>query len=321
MCNLIKNDVDSSNSIEKWEVGTDANGQRLDRWLSDNDIEPSRSQLKRLIEDGFVKIDGQVETRPSRKLKTGQSIVLEIPPPTPLNANPEEMALDIRYEDDAVVVLNKPQGMVVHPAPGHAGGTLVNGLVHHFAISAGDSLRPGLVHRLDKDTSGLMVVARTEDALRRLTEQFQVHSVDRRYLALVTGNPPERITLQTLHGRRPSERKMFSSKVSRGKEAISIIETLERFPGAAMVRVTLHTGRTHQVRVHCYDNGFPLLGDPMYSPKKLAPELADVHHTLPGQALHAELLGFNHPVSGERMRFESVPPATFESALQKLRNL
>ena len=220
-----------------------------------------------------------------------------------------------------MVVLNKPQGMVVHPAPGHPGGTLVNGLVHHFSISAGDSLRPGLVHRLDKDTSGLMVMARTEEALRNLTEQFQIHSVNRRYRVLVAGNPPDNITLKTWHGRQSSDRKKFSSKVAKGKEAISVIETLERFAGAAMIQVTLHTGRTHQVRVHCYDNGFPLLGDPMYPPKKLPAILKEIHQRLPGQALHAELLGFDHPMSGKRMCFKSDPPPIFQNALNLLRAL
>ena len=310
-----------ANAIEAWTVSTDEHGERLDRWLSAKDIEPSRSQIKKFVEDGRVTVDGVQENRPSRKLKSGQRIVLEIPPPEPLNAEPEEIPLDIRYEDASIVVLNKPQGLVVHPAPGHPGGTLVNGLVYHFEISAGNDLRPGLVHRLDKNTSGLMVVARTEAALRHLTEQFQVHSVDRRYRVLVAGDPPEHLELRTLHGRRPNERKMFSSKVSRGKEAISVIDTLERFSGAALIQVTLHTGRTHQVRVHCFDNGFPLLGDPMYSPKKLSAELRDIHLMLPGQALHAEILGFDHPISGERMHFRSDPPTVFLAAHQKLRDL
>ena len=306
-------------SIEEWSVTPEEQGQRLDRWLSEKGIEPSRSQLKKFIEGGRVLIDGEPENRPSRKLKSGQVVTLEIPPPEPLNAAPEEIPLEICYEDEAVIVLNKPQGMVVHPAPGHPGGTLVNGLVYHFGISAGNELRPGLVHRLDKNTSGLMVVARTDAALRKLTEQFQVHSVDRRYKALVAGNPPEHAEIRTLHGRKPNDRKMFSSKVARGKEAVSIIQTIERFTGAALIRVTLHTGRTHQVRVHCFDNGFPLLGDPVYVPRRLSNELKQIHQSLPGQALHAELLGFDHPCSGKRMTFQMEPPRAFNRALEQLR--
>ncbi len=313
----------SSQRVQEWKVDAGDNGKRLDRWLSERDIDPSRSQLKRFIEGQMVQIDGFVETRPSRKLKSGQRITLEIPPPEPLHAEPEKMSLDIVHEDDAVIVLNKPQGLVVHPAPGHPGSTLVNGLVYHFAIAAGNELRPGLVHRLDKDTSGLMVVARTEEALKKLTAQFQVHSVERRYRVLVAGNPPDYLELKTLHGRRPNDRKKFSSRVTRGKEAISVVETMERFVQntSAMLRVTLHTGRTHQVRVHCYDNGFPLLGDPLYSPRKLSDALKNIHLSLPGQALHAELLGFDHPVTGDHLQFQSDPPAPFNEALRKLRHI
>ncbi|MBN2344107.1 MAG: RluA family pseudouridine synthase [Deltaproteobacteria bacterium] len=306
---------------ESWVVSAEEHGQRLDHFLRDKEIEPSRSQLKKYVEDGQVTVDGMVVNRPSKKLKFKQLVVLDIPPLTPLNAEPEPMELDIQFEDDAVVVINKPQGMVVHPAPGHPSGTLVNGLVHRFSITAGDALRPGLVHRLDKDTSGLMVVAKTETALKRLTEQFQVHSVDRRYRVLVTGNPPDHMEIRSLHGRKANDRKLFSSKVTRGKEAISVVETVERFRGAALIRVTLHTGRTHQVRVHCFDNGFPLLGDPLYSPRRMDSELMKAHKNLPGQALHAELLGFDHPETGERMRFEIEPPPTFLETLSYLRKI
>lgn len=308
-------------ALVQWTVVPSEDGKRLDHFLRDKDIEPSRSQLKQYIEGGHVTIDDAKVIRPSKKLKTGQWVQLEIPPPTPLNARPEEIELDIQYEDDSVVVIYKPQGMVVHPAPGHPGGTLVNGLVHRYAITAGDPLRPGLVHRLDKDTSGLMVVAKNDDALKKLTEQFQVHSVDRRYQVLVSGNPPDTQEIRTLHGRKPNDRKLFSSKVTRGKEAVSVVETVERFDGAALIRVTLHTGRTHQVRVHCFDNAFPLLGDPMYSPKGLSGKLRAIHKTLPGQALHAELLGFDHPMSGERMRFTCEPPPVFAQALRSLREM
>lgn len=302
-----------------WLVSTQERGLRLDLFLRNKDIEPSRSQIKRYIEEGFVSIDGQKSIRPSKKLKFGQRVQLIIPPPAPLNAVPEDIPLDVVYEDDAVVVINKPQGMVVHPAPGHPRGTLVNGLVYRYSICAGDPMRPGLVHRLDKDTTGLMVVAKTDEALKNLTAQFQVHSVQRRYLALATGSPPDYIEYRTLHGRKIGDRKLFSSKVTRGKEAVSVVETVDRFSGAALIRVTLHTGRTHQVRVHCFDHGFALLGDPMYVPRGLSALLSSIHKMLPGQALHAELLGFDHPQTGHRMIFEASPPEIFCAALQKMK--
>jgi len=305
----------------QWVVSADEDGQRLDLFLRDRDIEPTRSQLKQFIEDGLVTVDGAVTIRPSKKLKAGQFVMLIIPPPKPLNAAAEEMALDIRYEDGEVIVLNKPRGLVVHPAPGHPGGTLVNGLVHRFAICAGAPLRPGLVHRLDRDTSGLMVVARTEQALRHLVLQFQEHSVDRRYVALVAGTPPSRLEIDTFHGRRPNDRIRFTSKVSAGKRARSTVETLETFAGAALIRVTLHTGRTHQVRVHCFDSGFPVLGDPLYPPRHMSPGLRDIHEFLNGQALHAELLGFTHPITGQRLHFEAPPPEAFQEALARIRRL
>jgi len=231
------------------------------------------------------------------------------------------MDLDVRFEDEHLIVVNKPQGLVVHPAPGHPAGTLVNGLLHGRATAGGDPLRPGIVHRLDKDTSGLIVVAKDERTHAALAHQFHEHTIDRRYRALVVGAPPDEGVWSTLHGRRPADRRLFSSRVTRGRRAVSRFATIERFPGAAQLRVTLETGRTHQVRVHCFDHGFPVLGDRWYAPRRLGPELKRIHERLPGQALHAELLGFEHPVTGARVDLRSDPPEAFLAALESLRAL
>jgi 23S rRNA pseudouridine1911/1915/1917 synthase len=303
----------------RWVVDKEDTGARLDHFLRDRRGDVTRSRLKKLINTGYVSIDGEVVVRPAAKIREGEEVVLILPPPEALSVCPEEMSLDIRYEDDYLLVVNKPQGLVVHPGPGHSNGTLINGILFGRTAKGGDPLRPGIVHRLDKDTSGLLVVAKTENAHAQLAEQFHDHSVDRRYQALVAGNPPQKGEWKTLHGRHPRDRRRFSSKVRRGKEATSRFATVERFKGAALLKVTLLTGRTHQVRVHCHDHGYPVLGDPWYGPRHLSPELFNIHRSLPGQALHAELLGFEHPVTGERLRFESTPPEPFQEAVNALR--
>jgi 23S rRNA pseudouridine1911/1915/1917 synthase len=305
--------------VYRFTVEEDDVGVRLDQYLTDQpDVVFSRSQIKKHLDGAQCSVDGRL-AKPSCKLKLGEHVILCVPPPEPLSIEPEPMELDIRYEDEEVIVLCKPQGLVVHPAPGHPRGTLVNGLLYGRHTAGGDPLRPGIVHRLDKDTSGLMVVAKTAVAHAALAEQFHVHSVDRRYQVLVCGSPPPKGRWDTFHGRHPGDRKLFTSKLDKGKRAISDFEVVERFDAAARLAVTLHTGRTHQVRVHCYDHGFPILGDPVYSPKKLLPHLAAIHQKLPGQALHAELLGFDHPRTGNRMRFEAAWPPSFEEALRALR--
>jgi 23S rRNA pseudouridine1911/1915/1917 synthase len=308
-----------SEEIWRWIAEEEDAGVRLDHFLRDQEIGLTRSRIKKIIDGGRATAGGEV-ARPAQKIIAGQEIVLRVPPPEPLSAAPEEMDLDVRFEDDAVIVVNKPQGLVVHPAPGHPGGTLVNGILHFCRARGGDPLRPGIVHRLDKDTSGLMVIAKTEEAHASLALQFHEHTVEREYRVIVVGSPPDQGEWRTLHGRRPRDRKLFTSRVERGKSAVSRFLTLARFEGAALLGVSLSTGRTHQVRVHCFDHGFPVLGDPSYGPRKLVPPLAELHAGLPGQALHAAVLGFSHPVSGEAVRFESDPPPPFLEALQLLGN-
>jgi 23S rRNA pseudouridine1911/1915/1917 synthase len=210
--------------------------------------------------------------------------------------------------------------MVVHPAPGHPGGTLVNALLHHFgALPGEDAERPGIVHRLDALTSGVMVIARTPAAREGLMALFATHAIERAYLAIAVGHPPEQITYETLHGRHPRDRKRFSSRVTRGKRALTHVETIERLHGAALVRCTLETGRTHQIRVHLADHGFPLLGDPTYGKTPKDARVRAAASALGRQALHAAVLGFAHPITGEPLRFETPPPSDFQAALSALR--
>jgi 23S rRNA pseudouridine1911/1915/1917 synthase len=323
MTDLLKQEA-SSADIQQWIVHEKDVGVRLDQFLAERDFGPrntlgiTRSRLKKMIENGYVTVDDAL-SRPAKRLRVGERISLRLPPPEPTTLIPEEIPLDIHYEDDYVVVINKPQGLVVHPGPGHAGGTLVNALLYTRVLKGGDPTRPGIVHRLDKDTSGLMVVAKREDAHAALAAQFHHHSVDRQYRVLVSGHPPLSGIWQTLHGRNPSDRRRFTTKVSRGKTAISQFSVCARFKGAAELRVVLKTGRTHQVRVHCYDHGFPVLGDPLYTPRHLSPLIREIHAELPGQALHAELLGFDHPLTDERLRFEAPPPPAYRFALDALK--
>jgi 23S rRNA pseudouridine1911/1915/1917 synthase len=291
---------------------------RLDHFLTSRETGPSRSRLKKLIEGGHATVDGAA-SRPSHKLKAGSLVALDIPPPEPLSATPEEIPLNIVFEDEHLVIVNKPQGLVVHPAPGHPSGTLVNGILWGRHAAGGDPLRPGIVHRLDKDTSGLMVIAKNEETHAHLAAQFHDHTVDRAYHALVIGSPPDAGRWDTWHSRHPVDRKRFTTKTQRGKRAVSLYEVVERFADSALLEIVLKTGRTHQVRVHCHDHGFPVLGDRRYPPRHLSPILKTIHEGLPGQALHARLLGFVHPANGTRLRFETTPPQPFTEALEALR--
>src|SRR5690606_11904318 len=238
-------------------------GERLDRILAQLHPERSRSTYARWIAEGRVELDGAVASASARP-KAGQHIRVRPAPPPPSKAEPEEIALTILYEDPHLVVLDKPAGMVVHPAPGHRGGTLVNALLHHFgALPGEDAARPGIVHRLDAHTSGVMVVARTAEAREGLMAAFSTHAIERSYLAIAVGHPPDAVTYETLHGRHPRDRKRFTTKVTRGKRALTRVEVIERLHGAALVRCSLETGRTHQIRVHLAEHGTPLLGDPV----------------------------------------------------------
>lgn len=296
-------------------------GERLDRLLAQWDPSISRSTFARWIRDGRVTVDGVVASRKTRP-KVGQWIEVHPCAPPPTDAAPQDLPLRVLYEDEHLVVVDKAAGMVVHPAAGHPDGTLVNALLHHVgALPGEDAARPGIVHRLDAWTSGVMVVARTTVAREGLLALFAAHDIERAYLAIATGVPPASVTFDTAYGRHPTDRKKFSSAVEKGKRAVTHVETLERLHGSALLRCTLETGRTHQIRVHLADAGFPLVGDPIYGHRHRSdPRLRAIGESLGRQALHAATLGFAHPVGGAPLRFEVEPPDDFRAALEALRD-
>ena len=294
-------------------------GDRLDRVLARLCPEFSRTALQRWIEQGRVEQAGEIVSRKT-KAQAGAEVSIHPAPPEEMSAAPQAIPLDILFEDAHLIVIDKPAGLVVHPGPGHPDGTLVNALLYHAEVAGGgDPLRPGIVHRLDKDTSGVMVVAKTPPAHERLVEMFQAHRLERAYLAIVRGRPPQTITFETLHGRHPSNRKKFTSKTDRGKRAVTHLETVEFLHASSLVRCRLETGRTHQIRVHLADAGHPVVGDPLYGRPSSDPVLRTVATELGRQALHAALLAFDHPVTGEPLRLETEPPEDFAAALNALR--
>jgi 23S rRNA pseudouridine1911/1915/1917 synthase len=259
---------------------------------------------------------------PSRKVRAGERVVLTAAPPVAVEDRPEDIPLSVVYEDRHLIVLDKPAGLVVHPATSHQAGTLVNALLHHCGDSlagVGGERRPGIVHRLDKDTSGVMVVAKDEPTLVALQVQFHAHDLERKYLALVEGVVAERGSFKTKYGRDPRDRKKFSSEVASGKRAVTHWRVVERLPGATFVEVSLETGRTHQIRVHFSDHGHALIGDRTYGRPPREPKLRAVAKALGRQALHAHVLGITHPATGERMRWSTPPPADMQAALATLR--
>jgi 23S rRNA pseudouridine1911/1915/1917 synthase len=291
-------------------------------WLSARVPDISRSQLRRRIEAGEVTVNGSRVLSASRSMRPGERVVFAPAPVEEVADRPEDIPLSILYEDDALVILDKPAGMVVHPATSHQAGTLVNALLHHCGESLrgiGGERRPGIVHRLDKDTSGVMIVAKDEPTLTALQVQFHDHTLERRYLALVEGVVAAQGTFRTHYGRDPRDRKKFSSKIGGGRTAITHWVVKERFRGATLVEARLETGRTHQIRVHFKDAGHPLLGDPIYGRRPREPHLRAIHERLGRQALHAAVLGITHPRDGRLLRFETAPPADLEAALRALR--
>ncbi len=290
----------------------------------------SRATVQRWIQGGRVLVDGG-SCRPRDSVKPGALLEVDPLPPPPSNAEPDaRIALEVVYEDEAVLVVNKPAGLVVHPARGHRSGTLVNGLLARpgFASalaesSGGEALRPGIVHRIDKDTSGLLVVAKTAPSRESLKAQLAAHSAERAYLALTLGVPGPR-AIRTQYGRDRRSRLRFTSRLDEGKLAVTHVSVLERLAGgrAAFVECRLETGRTHQIRVHLSEQAkTPLLADALYGKRPSDPELASASELVGRQALHAAVLGFTHPLTGERLRFEAPLPADFASALAALRKL
>lgn len=290
-------------------------GQRLDRWLAGQAGAPSRSALQGLMEAGYVRRNGAPANKKD-KLAAGDRITLTLPDPQPIEAQPQDIPLDIVYEDDHLLVVNKPKGMVVHPAPGNPDGTLVNALLYHCRgqlSGVGGAIRPGIVHRIDKDTSGLLVVAKDDLTHQGLSEQMAVHAIHRVYHAVVYGNIRQDTgTIEAPIGRDPRDRKRMAVTPGQGKRACTHWQVLERFGRFTLLACRLETGRTHQIRVHMAHIGHPLAGDPVYGPRSVIRELQ-------GQCLHAKELGFRHPVTGQELRFDSPLPAYFTTFLERLR--
>lgn len=301
--------------------------ERLDLFLSRTVEHLTRAGAQRLIETGQVVVDGAPQ-KSSLKLKGGERVSVEIPPPLPAEPIAEAIPLEILFEDADLVVVNKPAGMVVHPAAGNPSGTLVNALLGHCRdlSGIGGELRPGIVHRIDKDTSGLLVVAKSDRAHQSLSRQFKEHSVKRVYLALVYGSPREdRGKIEAAIGRHPVDRKRMSGKARHGKQAVTNWRVLGRYQGISLMQLRLETGRTHQIRVHLSEAGFPLVGDQVYGGSGRLANIQDqllrkLIKELDRQALHAKSLGFIHPASGAYLEFDTELPDDMARVLSYLEN-
>ena len=288
--------------------------ERLDVFVAEA-AEITRSRAGALIKDGCVTADGAVQTKAGYKLRTGSPVTVRIPEAAPSSVEAEDIDLDVVYQDDDVAVVFKPSGMVVHPAAGNESGTLVNALLKHLdnLSGIGGEIRPGIVHRIDKDTSGLLLIAKNDRAHVSLSEQIKAHSVHRAYKAIVIGGFREDDGfVDAPIGRHPTDRKRMAI-VPDGREARTNWQVLERLRGETLIEARLTTGRTHQIRVHMASIGHPVLGDPVYGPKK------SPYPVTGGQLLHAYRIGFVHPVTGEEMLFEAPPEPRFQHWLDKLR--
>lgn len=293
-------------------VAEEQKSERIDKFVAEINSEWSRSQVQQWIKDAVVTVNGK-SVKGNYKVKGNDEITVTIPEPEELDIQPEDMNLEVYYEDADVLVVNKPRGMVVHPAPGHTKGTLVNGLMYHCTDLSGINgvMRPGIVHRIDKDTSGLLMVAKNDMAHESLVNQLVAKTVTRRYKAIVHGViPHDKGIIDAPIGRDKKERQSMTVDEN-GKNAVTHFQVLERFKDFTLVECRLETGRTHQIRVHMKYIGYPLAGDPKYGPKKTL--------DMNGQALHAGVLGFDHPRTGEYIEFEAPIPEVFEEALNVLR--
>lgn len=302
-------------STEKIIVGDDRSGIRIDRYLADIDGMPSRSYLQKLVRDGEVTVNGK-KIKANYQISAGDEIELTIPEPVELAAQPEDIPLDILYEDSDIIVINKPKGMVVHPGAGHASGTMVNGLLYHCKgdlSGINGVLRPGIVHRIDMNTTGVLVVCKNDTAHQFIAEQLKVHSITRRYEAIVHGMVKTDGTVEGAIGRKPNDRIKMAIVSKGGKPAVTHYHVIEQLKGYTHISCELETGRTHQIRVHMSSLNHPILGDNLYGPAKCP-------FALEGQTLHAKVLGFIHPSTREYMEFEAPLPAYFSELLEKLRS-
>jgi len=311
----------------QYTVSPEDVGQRLDLFLTSKHPSITRSQIQRLIEGGEVRINGK-EAKASHKIRGAETIEMNIPVPEAIEALPEHIPLDILYEDREVIVINKPAGMVVHPAAGNYTGTLVNALLDHCKdlSGIGGKLRPGIVHRLDKDTTGVLIAAKSDRAHQSLIGQFKKHSIKRKYVALVHGViGADKGKIEAEIGRHLTQRKMMSVKTTRGKAAVTNFKVLGRFDQFTLVELTLETGRTHQIRVHLSSINHPVVGDQVYGGKERISGVKEVKirkiiRKLGRQALHAKVLGFMHPETGKYMEFQAPVPDDFQMVLDALKD-
>ncbi len=305
--------------MDRYELQPTACGERLDAFLADQLEQLSRSRIESLIKDGLVLVNEKKVSK-SYRIRMGDLITVQIPPAEDPLPQPCRMDLDIIYEDEHLLVVNKPKGLVVHPAPGHTGDTLVNGLLAHCKDSLSGingEKRPGIVHRIDKDTSGLLVIAKNDQAHQGLSVQFEKHSIDRVYETIVFGKmPEEKGTIDAPIGRSSKDRKKMAVGVRNTKRAVTHYEVLRQFCGLSHLACQLETGRTHQIRVHLSSIGHFVLGDMVYGRP-----VSGLNLDFEGQCLHARVLGFDHPITGEHMVFESPLPEYFKKVLTKLERM
>ncbi|BFT73300.1 RluA family pseudouridine synthase [Paenibacillus sp. P36] len=304
----------ASQDVIEWTVDKEYAGERIDKFITEAlEEDVSRTLVQQWVKDGHVKVNEKT-IKPNYKLSQQDAISLQIPDPQGVELLAEDIPLHVVYEDADVIVINKQRGLVVHPAPGHYSGTLVNALMHHCKDLSGinGELRPGIVHRIDKDTSGLIMSAKNDKAHASLAEQLKAHTVNRKYIALVHGHlQHDQGTIDAPIGRDSHDRKMYTVTEKNSKHAVTHFVVLERFGDFTLVELKLETGRTHQIRVHMKFIGHPLVGDPMYGKSK--------GMLMDGQALHAAVLGFEHPRTGEWLQFEAPIPSDMEQLLQTIR--
>ncbi len=302
-------------------IGEDEANQRADQALAALLPSMSRSQVQRLIKEGQVELSGRTLGKASEVLPVGTVVTVALPEPVASDATPEDIPLDILHEDDHIVVVNKPAGMVVHPAAGHATGTLVNALLHHVQdlSGVGGTMRPGIVHRLDKGTSGVMVVAKNDAAHQELARQFHDREVEKEYVALVWGLVHNGRRIEAPIGRDPRDRQKMTTRARRSRAAVTRVTWALHLPGVSLIRVAIHTGRTHQIRVHLSAIGHPICGDATYGgiPRRIPPHLKALG-SLQRPFLHAERLVFTHPSEGRRMEFEAPLPDDLTRVLEQL---
>ena len=300
-----------------WIVEAEFDNVRIDRFVSEHLDDVSRSYIQKLIKDNMVTVDLK-PVKANYKVKTGESVSICLPEPVSLDIEAQNIPLDILYEDEDILLVNKPKDMVVHPSAGHMDGTLVNALLYHCKDSLSSIngvMRPGIVHRIDKDTTGVLIICKNDKSHNCIAEQLKVHSITRKYHAIVYNNLKDNQgTIDAPIGRHPVDRKKMAINHKNGKSAVTHYKVLERFGKYTYVECQLETGRTHQIRVHMSSIGHPLLGDEVYGSMKQPYKTC-------GQVLHAKVFGFIHPTTGEYMEFETSLPTYFEDLLNKLRNM